>query len=271
MQIGFRDRLSPFTETAHTDAVPDDDDRPRDASSAADPAWSDAAHAADGWSDTVVPDDISDLAGDIAAYHREQRAQRRREFILRHATSRGGRPVLLVLAALAVVAVFAAFLTVFSPTTSRPTPPATPSAAPGHQGGLLPSVSLQDLSGKQVPRSVLKPSVIALIPAGYGKVDLLGSLATAASSAKVRLVVVAPTPPNGSAIALDGQIDSGTTHVYYDLTGQLATGVKATGVTVVLVNRDGTIFRILRAVDAGPDGTSKVGPLAQQMLQGTGG
>jgi hypothetical protein len=273
MPSGFGDRLSPFTFSAHTDPVPDEDDRPRDASSAADPGWSDADQAAKAWSQAVAPDDIRELARDIQAYHRERRAARRRERLRRLFARPGSAPMTLTVAVLAIAALVAMLLTVMDPARSRPSslPLTAPSAAPGQPGGLLPAVSLRDLSGNAIPSRSLRPGVIALIPLNCHCAPLLSALAGDASTKQLPLLVVAPTAPDADAAALGGRIDRGTSSVYYDASGLLANDFGAKGVTVVLLDRDGTVFRVRR--DVATEASSHLIPLLQQMLpqQGTSG
>lgn len=252
--------------------MPEDDDRPRDASSAADPGWSDAAHAAAAWSEAVAPDDISELVDDISAYHRELRAAHRRELMRRLYARAGAAPMSLTVAALAVAAVVALLLTFISPGSSAPSklPLAQPTATVGTQGGLLPNVTLHDLSGTSIQAQSLRPAVLALIPPDSADASLLSDLAGDASVAQLPLIVVAPAATDPAAAALGGRIDRGKSLVYYDATTAMANDFNAEGgVTVVLVNRDGTVFHIQRGVAT--EASSQLVPLLQQMLQRTSG
>jgi hypothetical protein len=264
----FREPLSPFTETAHTGQVPDDDDRPRDASSAADSGGTDAAHAAASWSDAVAPDDISDLAADIAAYRRERRAAHRRELIRSLLARRGAGAVSLFVAALVAVAAVAAISVL---TSGRSQPAARPLAkttvTAGQQGSLLRNVALTDLRGRTIQAQSLRPALVAVIPLRCNCQPLLTSWADKAASAHVQMVVVAPTVQDPEATALGGQLENGT--VYYDRTGQLARDFHVTKPTGVLVNRDASVYRVLSG--AAPDANVPLVSLLQQMLQRTSG
>jgi hypothetical protein len=255
--------------------VPDDDDRPRDASSAADSGGADAAHAAASWSDAVAPDDIRDLAADVAAYRREQRAAHRREVMRNLLARRGAGAVSLAVAALVAVALVAG-ISVLTSGQRRPAtlPLAKTTAAVGQQGSLLPNVALTDLRGRTTGAQSLRPALVAVIPLRCGCQPLLTSWAANAAAAHVRMVVVAPATQDPEATALGGRIANST--VFYDRTGQLAHDFHATTPTGVLVNRDASVFRILPGSATGTSGTATgastpLVPLLQQMLQRTSG
>jgi hypothetical protein len=249
---------------AHTDAMPDDDDRPRDAGSAADPAWSLAA----------APDDIRSLAPDIAAYHRELRSAGRRKWFRRFFARPGITALAMTVAGLALAAVVATMLSVIDPHGPHNAPSALPlaahpSAAVGQVHGLLPDVALQDVEGNSLPSRTLRPAVLALISLHCDCAGLLNGFADAAASAKLPLVVVAPTVADAEATALSGQLTHGQTEIVYDRTGALATdfGVAGTGVTLVVLDRDGTVFHVQQAVPS--TASSHLSTLLQQMLAPT--
>jgi hypothetical protein len=60
---------------------------------------------------------------------------------------------------------------------------------------------------------------------------------------------VAP-PHDAEVAALTGRLDQGRVKVYSDAGNVLAGAVKATGLTLVVVARDGTVFSIARSVTA---------------------
>jgi hypothetical protein len=109
--------------------------------------------------------------------------------------------------------------------------------------------------------------LLALIPLRCNCQPELSIWADKATAEQVRMVVVAPTAHDAEATALAGRIDRGA--VYYDSAGTLAHDFAATTATAVLVNRDGSVFRVLPsgATDPGDNLT----PLLQQMLQRTSG
>jgi hypothetical protein len=236
--------------------VSDDDDRPRDAGSAADPARSDSARGDSAgsdtdWSNAVAPDDISSLAADIAAYRRERRAARRHELMRRFLDRPAVVPVLLILSGFAIAAIAATLLTVMRPDAAGRTPTQLPlagsSAGVGQVHGLVPSVALRYTTATtSIAARNLRPGVLAVIPSRCDCQSLLNSLSEATAAERLQLDVVAPTAAD--ADGLSGTVNEGGADIYYDTTGALARGVQATDVTLVVVNRDGTIFAISRSV-----------------------
>lgn len=199
----------------------------------------------------VVPDDISALARDIATYRREvrraARARRRRALLAR----RGVVPGLVLTAAVLFAGLVAVMLTVLGPRPAGPPPAATklaaPAQAPGTLGGLLPSATLHAQDGTPIDthNPALRPQVFALVPAQCGCGDLLNALSGQAGSERLRLAIVVPTAVDDSASAIIDSIDRGLPSVYFDPGTTLATGVSgASGVTVVVVDTDGTIYDI---------------------------
>ncbi len=241
--------------------MPDDDDRPRDAGSAADPAWSDA----------VAPDDISSLAADIAAYHREQRAARRRERI-RHFLNRPVVvPVLLVVSGFALAAIAATLLTMIRPDAGSRAPSATPLAKPtvsvGQTQGLVPNVTLVDSSGTATATRDLRPTVMALLPLHCDCAPLLNGLADDAASEAMPLIVVLPGTADADTRALSGVLRDNAA-LYTDRTNALATDIGAAqtspGVSLVVVNRNGTIYDIQKNVTS--EGSTRLRQVLQMML-----
>lgn len=226
----------------------DDDDRSRDAPGAAGPGLPNAAQPDVSWADAAAPDDISELARDVAAYRRECRAQRRREMYRRFARRPGATPLTLVLAALVLVAAVTALLTLIgappSGTAPSTTKLATPSAAPGARGGLLPAVTLATTDGTPVSARDLRPGAFALLPDQCDCDPLVTSLDAAAASRHLSLFVVAPSAhPSPTADTLQGQVREAK-NVLYDARAALRAGVGARGMTLVLVGRGGLIYDI---------------------------
>jgi hypothetical protein len=268
----FRHCLFLFTESAHTDAVSDDDDRPRDASGAADAGWSDP-EVNTAWADAHAPDDISELARDIQAYHRENRAAHRRESLQRLSSRRGVTPALMAVAAVVIAALIATLLTVVDPRRGPTTPTELPLAqtaiADGHVNGLLPDTSLRVPDGAAIAARTLRPAVVAVLPARCECTPLVSTIAQRATVDNVQLDLVAPTYPDAYAASLPGQLE-GATSVYYDTAGQLAPAVGAVGLTLVIVARDGSIYHIQRAVTSST--VADLSPALGDMLRtGIGG
>jgi hypothetical protein len=216
----------------------EDDDRPGDASSAADASWA----------DVVVPDDISSLAADVEAYRREVRRARRRAWQARVMSRPGILPLSIVSIALLLAGIVATLLTVLAPSAGDSAPASLPLAhthvAAGSVGGLVPAVKLSEL-GQPVQSQALRPAVVALVPATCDCVALLRTLAGQADQVGYPLdVVTAATPPTG-ADTLIKALDTGKPHVLLDAssTNSLYTQVGAQGLTLLLVERDGTIYQ----------------------------
>jgi hypothetical protein len=224
-------------------AVPDDEDRPLDASSAAD----------DSWTDLVIPDDIRELADDIAAYRRELREARRARWTRHLVSPRASGPVLALTLASLLAGLVAVLLTVMAPhVVDRPPsakPLAHPSVADGKLGGLLPAVMLTGPAGQVSTRSAtLRPAVYALVPTGCACRTLLDGLAGAAYSENLPLAVVVPAASDPSTAAAVSSLDRGDAALYLDPSAALTTSVGATGVTIVVVDRDGTIYDVERNI-----------------------
>lgn len=236
----------------------DDEDRPRDASSAADA----------GWADVVVPDDIRELAPDIEAYHKERRRVARRDRLQRLMARRAALPLVIVACAVVIATVIAMLLTMLAPSTlSRPpagAPIATnPGAAVGQRGGLLPDATLHSQDGEVSARAT-RPVLLALIPLHCGCTNLLSRFAGQAFSENMRLDVVAPAATDAEAVSMVNSINGGEASLLYDPAGALAQALHATGVTLVMVNRDATIYQIFRSATV--TSTASVPALLQSML-----
>src|SRR6201999_2067902 len=96
------------------------------------------------WSNAVAPDDISELVADVKAYHRELRAQRRRQALQRRFARRGAAPFTMVPAGLALAAAVALLVSLVTPTGSKaPGPSKLSTSRNGPRGGgLLPAAQL---------------------------------------------------------------------------------------------------------------------------------
>lgn len=239
----------------------DDDDRPREGSSPAGPGASDAL-----WADVVVPDDIRELARDVAAYHREVRRRARRRRARELLARRGAVPAVALTLAVLLAALVAGMLTVMTPQTVTRPPAAArlaaPAVAPGRVGGLLPKETLVGPDGP-VDARAMRPTVLALVPMACGCRDLLNSLSGQAWGEGMQLGIVVPSASD-PGIAAEAAALRVQAPVYYDSTAAIATSVGSQGLTVVVVDRDGTIYRIQRGVD--PQTVTAVEPALQSML-----
>jgi hypothetical protein len=230
--------------SAHTGGMPDDDDRPSDASSAADPSWA----------DVTVPDTIAELVADIEAYHRELRRNRRRARRQRLMSRPGVLPLSIVSVALVLAGIVATLLTVLAPSRSNTTVSELPlatgnTAPPGDKGGLLPRVTLAAEAGQTVLATSLRPSVVALVPVGCdAQIDcdkVLNQLAGQADEVGYPLDVVLPSTIEAGPIAK--AVTTGKPRILVDThspahqAASLYTRSNGDGLTILLVGRNGVI------------------------------
>lgn len=233
----------------NTDAVPEDDERPSDRTGGADAGWSEADQSDLSWAQAIAPDDISELSRDVQAYHREQRSARRQQRYGRLALGPTSAPLTLTVAALALVAVVATLLTVMGPR-----PAGSPSAerlaittvADGKVGGLLPAVSLLDANHQTVAARALRPAVLAVVPPGCGCSDDVHAAATSAGTQNIPLYAVVPAGQSVDGDSLTLQ----STAILSDTDGALTKAIGPNGLTLVLVNRNGMIYRIYPSADS---------------------
>jgi hypothetical protein len=145
----------------------------------------------------VVPDDIRELAPEIAAYHHEldvaRRKERRRRWRYRFLPgwAQGGLPSPVFTAILLVVATTGLLLSVFAPVaqeSQQPTPIsslANPKQAPGTVGGLLPpNVELLVDGGHTIQARAVRPAVLILVPARCQCASLIHQIVAQASAVK---------------------------------------------------------------------------------------
>jgi hypothetical protein len=244
----------------------DDEDRPGDAQHASDESWA----------DLVVPDDISELSADVAAYRRELRQARRARFTQRFRSGRATGPVFALAIASALAGLVALMLTVMGPhSVERPqaaAPLAKPTITAGKVGGLLPDTMLTGPNGQLDSRAAaLRPAVFALVPAGCACKPLLDGLGGAAFSERLPLAVVVPASSDPSTAAVVSSLDRGVS-LYLDrsaalslaVTGSVPTSAAGAAATVVVVNRDGTIYDIETNVTDASD--SSLDATLQSML-----
>jgi hypothetical protein len=241
----------------------DDEDRPRDASNAAEHPWT----------HVVVPDDISELSADIEAYRRERRRLARQARLQRLSRQRGVLPLLITTVAILVAGLVATMLTVLGPSTlgREPTalPVATnPSGGVGEPHGLLPDVALRpqpDAAETALVHSRdLRPTVIALIPTHCDCARELNTLSGQAFAVDLPFAIVEPGATDATTASAVQAITRGRPSIYLDPSGALARQEAARGITVVLVNRDATIFDLKKSVTI--DNANSLAPLLQTMV-----
>ena len=223
----------------------------------------------------VVPDDARELDRDVLAYHREQRAKRRRRRIMRlfrpfWVRDGGGHAAVipLIAACLAISLVGGALLSVvtmgpaLAPTISG-RQSATPTVAPPIAFSTLPAGSIQ-LNGRTTAVHSLVNSVVALIPAGCrcdAKLSRLSRQAVAAHVSRMYFAGSGPvaseltgyTSNDGDGVAAAAVDNGNVLGAAYDPGSQL---------TVLLVYKDATV-RIIRGLSDSFQLTSAMRDLAR--------
>ncbi len=235
--------------------MPDDDERPAEASSGqGGGAGGRADHAGDAFLDVVIPDDISALEADIRAYRKELRARRRAARRDRLFTSPGwrrfGLPAVFVGACLLLAATTIASIVVTGSRHGSDRPAKQPIAAratvaDGRVGGLLPDAVV--VAGPtDVHLRALRPAMIALVPPHCGCAQLLDTLAGQAEEYHLDLLLVGSDSSDQLA-SLAAGVRRGHAVALRD-DGSLAQTYAAQGVTVLLLAADGRVTSVQRAV-----------------------
>ena len=201
----------------------------------------------------VIPDDARELDRDVLAYHREQRARRRRLRLLRlfsplRRREFGGQAAILPLIAtcVALSMLAAAMLSVVA---------ISPASAPTLTGpsrfsaGLtsLPAGTVR-LDGRTEPVRSLASSALALVPAGCNCGQDLSRLASQATAAHVGLYFVGAGAAIPQLAGLTARYGGGTAEAVYDTGDVLTAAFHPDGLTVLLVYNDATadVRKILR-------------------------
>ena len=201
----------------------------------------------------VIPDDARDLDRDVLAYHREQRALRRRQRLVRllgplRGRESGGQAAILPLAAtcVALSMLAAAMLSVVALNpASAPTLPTPPSSVgppvPPRSVALtsLPAGTVQ-LDRRAEPVRSLRSSALALVPARCDCGPDLSRLAGQAAAAHVSLYFVGAGAAIPQLAGLIARYGGGTAKAAYDTGGVLAAAYHPDGLTVLLVYSDAT-------------------------------
>jgi hypothetical protein len=200
----------------------------------------------------VIPDDARELDRDVLAYHREKRARRRRQRLLRlfgplRRREFGGQAAILPLIAtcVALSMLAAAMLSVvaISPASAPTlTGPSRFFAGPLVQpSGLtsLPAGTVR-LDGRIEPVRSLASSALALVPAGCDCGPALSRLAGQATAAHVGLYFVGAGAVIPQLAALIARFGGGTAEAVYDTGDVLTAAYRPVGLTVLLVYSDAT-------------------------------
>jgi hypothetical protein len=209
----------------------------------------------------TVPDDASALDGDVTAYRKEMRARRRRERLDRWSLARWSRPYGIsgpvAIAALVVIGsvggLLVALLPNAGPRAPQPDPLAVAAAHVGTVGGLLPDDSV-DVAGTPESAQALRPGVLALVPVNCGCAAIITHVADQAGEFGLTVYVVSPQVSDPQMDSLTGGANAARIPVY-DIGAKLRNTYdrKGTGVTVLLVRKDGVVRAVVPRV--GPQTT----------------
>ncbi len=197
--------------------------------------------------DIEIPDDARELDREVLAYHREQRALRRRarwERVLGPLRGHGAiLPLIVGFVALSMLA--GTLLSVFSispaaaPVLSQSAGPAPKSAVspPGDGRGQLPGGTVV-VSGKAKPVGGLVSAVLALVPARCHCDTALRQLTTQAARASVRVYFVGTANAMTDVTQLAHRDGQGRAVAVKDAENVLGSAYGPAGLTVVLVRAD---------------------------------
>jgi hypothetical protein len=206
--------------------------------------------------DVVIPDDARELARDVLAYRREQRARRRRDRLLkllgplgrvRHA---GVIPLVATCVALVVLGGAMLSIVTISPASAPTTQ--QPLSAPS----TLPVSSVRLADGQTVATTSLAGSVVTLIPPDCDCGATLERLAQQARAARVRLYFVYDPNAEDAGLAQlaaqTAQYGDGVAQTVYDFGEVFFYAYTPYHLTALLVRRDATVD-VVRTFRAGFD------------------
>jgi hypothetical protein len=206
-----------------------------------------------------IPDDARDLARDVLAYHREQRAKRRRERLvrmlgplarlgfIRHGTI---FPVIATCVAMSMLAGAMLSVITISP-ASAPTVDKSPLAtASGNRATTILPQDVVKLDGRLVQVRTLTRSVLVLVPPacavppGSDCGAAMASLATQAAARRVGVYFVYYSGTSASLIqpaTLTARYGAGAARTAYDLSGLLFNDFPPLRLTALIVHGDATV------------------------------
>ena len=208
--------------------------------------------------DVEIPDYARELDREVLAYHREQRARRRRARWDRALGPMRGHGAILPLVAtcVALSMVAGALLSVFSispasaPVLSHSAAPA-PRSAPATGADSRPPLPAGTVlvGGKTVPVRGLLSAVLALVPAHCSCDGALRQLTAQATGARVRVYFVGSPDVAADVTRLARTAGQGTAVAVTDAGNVLGAAYHPAGLTVILVRADAstTVQRNLAA------------------------
>jgi hypothetical protein len=208
----------------------------------------------------VVPDDARELERDVVAYHREVRQRRRKERWRRMGIPlflRYGIAAPFIASAVLIALISGVLMTVIAPRqTSRSLPstaPVAPKGAAGQIGGPLPNVSLSINGTHALIPEKIHTGIIAIVPAHCGCDQLIKQLAGEATGEQVPVYLVSDQQSAKDVHDLYWKAAKGTASTVSDPSDVLATTYHASGLTAILVHRDGVVGKVLRDLKSHTD------------------
>lgn len=206
----------------------------------------------------VVPDDLSELDDEVAAYRADQRRAQRSRRLRRiaaafgwhqHGVSAGAVTGLVVLGALIVASAVG-----LAPGTARfvrpgPSPLAAPKVTAGFPGGLTPDINVL-VSGQILALRTFRPAVFVLLPANCNCAPAVHAVVGSAAASQINVFLVSNDAPGSTAaaqadrLAADRMAGGTYSMVMYD-TGLLDKTYRSTGVEgplAVFVRADGVVM-----------------------------
>jgi hypothetical protein len=210
----------------------------------------------------LVPDDPRSLDTDRTAYLREVGRGPTR---LGWPTLPVPVPMLPLLAVLAVIGMATLFLTVLPGGGVQPqqAPLATPSAAPGEPGGLLPDTSLL-VNGLPIDAAAVRPAVAVLVPADCDDcAAVVTQIHDQAVEFRLTTVLIGAPEQRRQLAQLDRQAAGLGAVVALDPGGALAAPFAPSGVTVLGIHSDGVVGAVVRDVSSGQRLESALAALAE--------
>lgn len=196
---------------------------------------------------------LREVAAEDAARRRSHRRTLGRRLLGRRWERYGIAGSVVVLLATLVTAVgsLALFLGPRLTPTSRVLPLATPKAAVGQRGGLLPDSLLRTGRGALAPVRDLRPVVLALVPPGCACAALLRDVHQQVDEFSVPMWLVAADGHRAEIDALAPAAGSSTFNVLEDVGGALAATYRGTAEptrpVLVLVHVDGVVRAVTEA------------------------
>jgi hypothetical protein len=190
-----------------------------------------------------IPDDARELARDVLAYHRELRARRRRQRILRLLSPFGfirhGTIFPLIATCVAMSLLIGAMLSVM---TISPASAPTLDTSPPPQNHL--PAGYVELGSNSVPVGSLTDSMLVLIPPTCGCGTTLEMLAEQSTQAHVGIYFVYYAPTSAALTRMAGlttRYGEGVARTVADGSGLLFNAFEPYSLTAVLVHHDGTV------------------------------